>query len=64
MSPIFALITVFLEFLESLHIFAIFLAVSFQLVAQERVWCLHFLNSRLPLVSGLVLCILTKIDCL
>ena len=60
-SPMFALITVFLESLGSLHIFAIL--GSILLVGGSKK-CLHCLNSKLPLVIGIVLFLLAKMCCL
>ena len=53
-SPIFALITVFLESLGSLHICAI-LGSILSVGCPKKEWCLRFGNSSLPLVIGLVL---------
>ena len=46
--------------LWGVYIFLSFLAAYFQLVVYEKLWCLHFLNSRLPLVIGLVLFLLNQ----
>ena len=50
MLPIFALKTVVIESLGSLHIFAM-LAVSFQLAIQGKVWCLLFVKFQIAAVA-------------
>jgi hypothetical protein len=63
MSPILALITVFLEPLGSLLIFAIL--GSILLVNDSRKGMVSvFLNFRFPLVIGLVLFSLTRMGCM
>ena len=63
MSQLLALITVFLESLGSLHIFAVL--GSILLVVGSRKRMVHaFLISILPLVIGLVLLFITKMGCL
>jgi len=54
MSPMFALVTVFPKFWGT-YVCLPFLAASFQLAIQEKLWCLRF-YSKLPLVICL-LCI-------
>ena len=63
MSPIFALITVFLESLGSLHIFAILDSIL-SVGGSRKDMVPDFKTSQMPLVIGLDYFFLTKMGCL